>query len=130
MRDIQDRSDLRMIVESFYNKARIDERLGSVFAAVVPDDHWPAHFERVADFWDSALFGSGSYRGNVFSKHSDLPIEAKHFDRWLKLFSETVSEQFSGPVADDCINRATTMGALFESKMSYLRANLQMKNIL
>ena len=119
-----------MIVESFYNKARIDERLGSVFAAAVPDDHWPAHFERVADFWDSALFGSGTYRGNVFSKHSDLPIEAKHFDRWLKLFSETVNEHFVGPIADDCIHRATTMGALFESKMSYLRANPQMKYIL
>ena len=130
MRDIETREDIRQLVEIFYDKARIDDRLGGVFAAAVEDDLWPAHFEQVTDFWNSALFNAGTYRGNTFAKHANLPIEKMHFDRWLALFAETVNEHFAGPVADDSIHRARTMGALFESKISYLRANPQMKNIL
>lgn len=130
MRDIVDRTDLKLIVEHFYSKARLDMQLGSVFAAAVADDDWHDHLELITDFWNSALFNANSYNGNTFAKHASLPIEKRHFDRWLKLFAETVNEHFVGPIADDCIHRATTMGALFESKMSYLRANPQMKNIL
>jgi len=130
MDDIKSREDLRLLVEKFFNKARKDEHLGSVFASAVDDDHWPQHFERVTDFWNSALFDANSYRGSTFSKHADLPIEKKHFDRWLHLFSETVNEYFSGPMAEDCIKRAITMGLLFESKISYLRSNTQLRSIV
>jgi hemoglobin len=130
VRDIQDRSDLKLIVENFYEKARIDELLGGVFVAAVEDDHWPAHFERVTDFWNSALFDAQSYRGSTFAQHANLPVEKKHFERWLSLFAQTVREHFAGPIAEDALHRATVMGTLFESKISYLRANPEMKNIL
>ena len=130
MTDIKDREDIRLLVEAFYNKARVDDRLGGIFASAVENDGWPDHFERVTDFWNSALFDANTYRGSTFSKHADLPIEKKHFDRWLHLFSETVNEHFSGPIAEDCIKRAITMGLLFESKISYLKSNPQLKSIV
>ncbi len=130
MPDIRSRQDIRYLVEEFYNKARKDSQLGSVFAAAVDDDHWPQHFERVTDFWESALFDANSYKGSTFAKHADLPIEQRHFERWLELFAATIEESYHGEVAADCIRRARTMGQLFESKIAYLRANPQMKNIL
>jgi len=56
VRDIVDRSDLKLIVEHFYSKARLDAQLGSVFAAAVADDDWLDHLELITDFWNSALF--------------------------------------------------------------------------
>ena len=35
---------------------------------------------------------SGRYHGQPMAKHVPLPIDARHFDRWLALFAETARE--------------------------------------
>jgi len=59
-----------------------------------------------------------------------LPIEARHFNRWIDLFTSTIDEHFSGDRADDAKRRAVTMGKMFESKLAYLRQNTGYNNIM
>ena len=78
--DIQNKADIKLLIESFYGKARIDPLLGPVFAAAVKDDEWPHHIETITTFWNSVLFMVPGYRGGAFRKHAPLPIEKRHFD--------------------------------------------------
>ena len=43
-------------------------------------------------FWSSVALMSGRYHGQPMAKHVPLPIDARHFDRWLALFAETARE--------------------------------------
>ncbi len=130
MNDISDKKDVQLFVDAFYEKVRIDELIGPVFAAIIPNDNWGPHLERMYSFWNTVLFTVKDYHGNPFSKHRPLPIEKVHFDRWIELFSKTIDTHFEGPIADDAKNRAIKMGQLFLSKLEYLRDNPEVKNIL
>jgi len=128
--DISNKADVKIFVDAFYDKVRKDSTIGPVFAAVIQGDSWGLHLERMYSFWHSVLFGQPDYRGNPFSKHRNLPIEARHFNRWIDLFTSTIDEHFSGDRADDAKRRAVTMGKMFESKLAYLRQNTGYNNIM
>jgi hemoglobin len=112
-RDINTREDVVRMVDLFYDKVRQDELLSPVFSHL----DWPKHMPVMYSFWSSILLGDQSYQGNPFQKHIGLPIESIHFDRWLGLFTATVRECAEGPVADEAVNRATTIAALFRHKL-------------
>lgn len=128
-RDIENRDDIQLFVTEFYEEARKDQLLGSVFFAAVKDEEWPSHIERIVDFWDSVLFYAQSYKGSAFSVHKNLPIEERHFTRWLELFGEALDRNFSGEVADDVKDRAQKMGTMFSAKLEYLRSNPDFINL-
>ena len=130
MNDIRDKEDVKIFVDAFYKKVRIDSILGPVFAAKIPNDNWPPHLERMYSFWHTVLFAVRDYVGNPFSKHATLPIQGNHFERWVKLFIETIDEHFAGERAEDAKMRAIKMGQLFQSKLEYLQTNQNFKNIL
>jgi hemoglobin len=48
-----------------------------------------------------------------------LPIRAEHFERWLKLFIETVDENFSGTKADETKSRAQSIAGVWKFKMGF-----------
>lgn len=56
--------------------------------------------------------------------HLPLPIDARHFDRWLDLFEQTARELFSEPIAWYFIERAQrcvlTNGILPEQQWAML----------
>jgi len=130
MNDIQDKEDIKIFVDSFYKKVQIDDLLGPVFASKIPDGNWDKHLERMYSFWNTVLFAHRDYRGNPFSKHASLPIQAAHFERWINLLSTTIDENFEGEKAEEVKIRANKMGDLFQSKLEYIRANSQFKNII
>lgn len=99
MKDINNIDDIRLFVDEFYAKVRIDDLIGAVFMEVISD--WQPHLDKMYAFWNAVLFGVGGFKGNPFAKHAPLPIEQEHFDRWLELFYETIDTHFEGPVADD-----------------------------
>jgi hemoglobin len=66
------------------------------------------------------LFGSGTYQGAPFPKHSVLPVGKAHFDRWLELFLATVDENFSGPKAEEAKGRALSIADTFARRMGVL----------
>ena len=130
MNDITNKEDVKNFVDSFYSKVKFDTIIGPVFAARIPEENWPIHLERMYSFWNTVLFKAHDYRGNAFSKHASLPLESKHFQRWLQLFSETIDDNFQGDKAEEAKQRANKMGALFESKIKYLRDNDSHINLL
>lgn len=130
MNDIKDKADIKIFVDAFYNKVRIDTTIGPVFAARIPNDNWTPHLERMYSFWHTVLFGVQDYRGNPFAKHATLPIQATHFERWIGLLTETIDELFKGEKAEEVKMRANKMGLLFQSKLEYIRDNNLHKNLL
>ena len=51
-------------------------------------------------FWSSVALMSGRYHGQPMAKHLPLPIDARHFDRWLALFENTARELCPPKAAD------------------------------
>jgi|SRR5687768_3286768 len=111
--DINTRADIEKLVNQFYGKVQNDQLLGPVFSHV----DWPHHLPIMYNFWSSMLLGDQSYRGNPLQKHLPLPIEGKHFDQWLKLFTETVNENFAGDKAEEVKMRAESIAGIFQLKL-------------
>ena len=79
------------LVETFYVQVREDDVLGPIFAVHVAD--WTPHLVRMKDFWASVVMESGRFRGNPMLKHIAIGgLNPSHFDRWLRLWNETVDE--------------------------------------
>jgi hemoglobin len=43
-------------------------------------------------FWSAILRGTRAYQGRPMQMHAALPIDARHFDRWLDLFEVSAAE--------------------------------------
>lgn len=116
MNDIVVRDDVKKLVDTFYDKVRADALIGPLFSHV----DWPHHLPIMYNFWSSMLLGDQSYRGNPLQKHLPLPLQRDHFDRWLKLFTETVEENFSGDKAEEVKMRARSIAGIFQVKMGLM----------
>ena len=93
------------LVHEFYRKVREDAVLGPVFHPI-PD--WPAHLERMAEFWSSVMLGSGRYKGNPMMAHlkHKAAIDPSMFERWLGLWRETALEMFDPDAAIALVSKA------------------------
>ena len=70
-KDISNRADVELLVNSFYNKVREDELISFFFTKIVAVD-WEKHLPVMYDFWDNILFYAGKYEGNPMAKHRDI----------------------------------------------------------
>lgn len=113
MNDILVRDDVKKLVDTFYDKVKADELIGPLFGHV----DWPHHLPIMYNFWSSMLLGDQTYRGNPLQKHLPLPLERMHFERWLKLFTATVDENFAGEKADEVKMRAQSIAGIFQIRM-------------
>jgi len=118
MKEIVDRKDIVLMVNTFYEKVKQDNVLGPLFAHV----DWPHHLPIMYNFWSSMLLSEQSYQGNPFQKHVPLPLQATHFDQWLKLFIETVDENFEGDRAREVKDRAQNIARVFQHKLGLFPA--------
>ena len=116
MSTIQNREDVNKLVCTFYNKIRTDDLLGPIFNRRIPLDEWPAHLEKLTDFWESNLFGVMKFKGRPGQKHIQVDqeqnhtITAKHFEQWLALWFRTVDELYEGELAERAKKAALTIG--------------------
>jgi len=124
--DIENIQDIQQFVNAFYTKVQKDNLLAPIFEFRV-QGNWDKHLQTMYRFWDSVLFGKGSYKGSPFMKHADLPIYTIHFERWVRLFHETIDTYFEGNKAEETKKRASRMATMFASKRQYLRDNPQIK---
>lgn len=122
MRTIKDITDIKHLVDTFYGKVRNDDLLADVFNTVI-QDNWPEHLEKMYRFWQTILLKERTYYGSPFLPHARLPVEKKHFDRWLELFCETVNTHFKGEKAREAKWRAYKMAEMFQLKIEYSRKN-------
>ena len=118
MKDIMDITDIKIFVDEFYARVRLDDLIGPVFMQVIAD--WQPHLNRMYAFWNAVLFGAPGFKGNPFAKHAPLAIEQRHFDRWLALFGETIDSHFEGPVADETKKKAGLMAEMFVNRLRNL----------
>lgn len=121
-KDILKLDDIKNLVDSFYGKIREDLLLKDIFNNII-QDRWPQHLEKMYTFWQTVLLSEHTYYGSPFPPHAKMPIDKKHFDRWLQLFFETIDENFSGEIADEAKWRASKMAEMFQFKIDYMREN-------
>lgn len=128
-KDIQNIDDIKVLVDSFYAKVNEDELLSPIFNKVAMVN-WEAHLPRMYAFWASLLIDSNEYRGQPFDKHAEhsAHIHALHFDRWIRLFNATIDEHFEGEKAKLAKTRASSIGAIFQYKLDFIRNNPPVEN--
>ena len=122
--DIQNKEDVQKLVNTFYDKVKIDDLIGPIFNEKI-GDRWGAHLQTMYQFWETILLEESSYSGRPFPPHAQLPISDLHFERWLVLFQQTLDELFEGEVAQEAFWRAEKMAIMFASKINYFRENHQ-----
>lgn len=105
------------VVNAFYSRIRADTVLGPIFAAHVDD--WPDHIEKLTRFWSSVLMMSGRYKGTPLQNHLAIPnLSAKHFQRWLGLFGDTLADLCTSDQADLFMSRAARIAQSFQSAIA------------
>eukprot|EP01136_Pigoraptor_vietnamica_P024428 Opistho-1_new@77466 len=123
-RDIENRADIEQLVNEFYRKVTEDDVIGFIFSDIVKMN-WEKHLPIMYDFWDNALFYTGTYSGNPMNLHKHLhhirPLDSKHFSRWVELFLETVDDYFEGEKASLTRQRAISIAAVMEEKILQYR---------
>lgn len=124
-KDIEGREDIKLFVNSFYEKVNRNEVLGSIFNDVAQVD-WETHLPTMYDFWENIIFGTGGYRGRPMPPHLALnaktPLLPPHFDTWKELFFQTLDEHFEGPNAQLTKERATHIAAVMQYKTAQMRS--------
>lgn len=112
MDDITTKEDIKFLVNHFYEKLLKDETIGFIFKdhmSMNLEDHLPIMYQ----FWESAILGIPSYRGNPMVKHIELnrkiALKENHFDVWIKQWEETIDRYFQGDKADEAKKKAIAM---------------------
>ena len=94
--DILNRADIELLVDTFYNRVKTDPVLKPFFKQV----NWDRHVKIMYDFWENAIFYTGTYSGNPINVHrhihDKLPLTKEAFAIWLKLFLQTSDDLFEG----------------------------------
>lgn len=126
--DIEGLDDIKLLVNTFYDKVRQDDFLAPVFNEQI-QDRWPQHLEKMYTFWQTVLLGEHTYFSAPFPPHAKLPVDHAHFTQWLTLFTQTLDELFSGEKADEALWRAGKMAQMFEMKIEHYR-NQQFKTLV
>jgi len=112
--------DVKLLVDTFYDKVREDQLLSPIFNEKI-QDRWPEHLSKMYTFWQTILLGEHTYFGSPFLPHAKLPVAHEHFSRWLALFGETIDTLFTGQKAEEAKWRAGKMAEMFEFKINYNR---------
>lgn len=120
--DIQTKEDVELMVNTFYEKVNKDEMLSYIFNDYSHVD-WETHLPKMYRFWNSLLFAERSYKGNPFASHLGLPVDKRHFDRWVELFVANIDEHFAGTVAEQTKTRAKSIAYVFQTKLAFLNQN-------
>ncbi len=126
MKDINSRSDIDLLVRSFYKKVRANKTLGYIFDDIIRID-WEYHIPILVDFWETILLDTGSYTRNAMGEHFKvnqlIKLEAVHFETWLQLFDTTVDENFKGEKAELAKKRAHSVAGLMQLKLEQINRN-------
>ncbi len=120
-KDISNREDVFLLVNTFYDKVRVDKTLGPFFNKTIED--WDSHLELLTTFWESSLFLKTRYIGDPLQAHVEVDkkfnhsISEMHFGIWLNLWFETINELFEGDYAENAKRRARKMGTFIHLKI-------------
>ncbi|MEJ8804541.1 group III truncated hemoglobin [Pontibacter sp. H249] len=115
-RDLENEEDIKLLVNTFYESVNQDELLSPVFNDF-SRINWEKHLPLMYSFWSTVLLGSMAYKGQPFPKHMSLPIERRHFSRWVELFCKTTDTLFEGNKATEAKQKATSIAHVFQVRL-------------
>jgi len=122
--------DIRLLVNSFYEKVQADPLLSPIFTDVAQVD-WGKHLPKMYAFWESIILGNNAYDGHPFRPHlivnQQHTLTIDHFERWLQLFSATIAEHFEGETAQQVRQRATQIALVWANKLEYINNDSYME---
>ena len=123
MKDLENREDIKELVNSFYNALQTENKeLNALFNDVAKVD-WESHLPKMYDFWETIIFHKAVYKGNPMKVHMHLDtlqkLEKKNFDAWLVLFKRTVDELFQGEKAELAKMRAASVASSIQLNTVY-----------
>lgn len=107
-----DEAMIDRLVRTFYARVRKDDLLGPVFDARVAD--WEPHLQRMCAFWSSVALMSGRYHGQPMEHHRPLPVDSRHFNRWLQIFEEAANTVCPAAAAEHFVSRARRIAQSLE----------------
>lgn len=122
-KDISTPTDVKLLVDSFYKKVRNDDCIGYIFNDVAHVD-WDDHLPKMYKFWEFALLGTATYKGNPMMKHIALnakePLTETHFERWVELWEATIDRFYEGEIASKAKERGQLMKTVMLVKMNQI----------
>ncbi|SFA47613.1 hemoglobin [Pedobacter suwonensis] len=120
-KDIDNRADIIVLVDTFYENVAINPHIGPIFTDVARVD-WTHHLPKMYDFWESILFGKAIYKGNPMLSHFALnkqtPLQQEQFEIWKNLFFQNVDDLFTGPNAELIKQKAQSIADLMHFKIN------------
>ena len=120
-----DEAMIDRLVRGFYARVRQDALIGPIFAARITD--WEPHLQRMCAFWSGVVLMSGRYHGQPMRHHLPLPIDSRHFDRWLALFEATARELCPPKAAAHFVERARRIAESLELGIAVVSGKLPEK---
>ena len=118
--DVTNRDDLYLIVTEFYKKLLVNDVMSPFFEKFQDKTTLEKHLQILVDFWDNILFHSGTYSKNAMQPHLLLhqkkPFSKIHFETWLRLFNQSVDDNFKGEKASVLKNRALSVATVMRIK--------------
>ncbi|MEE9409184.1 MAG: group III truncated hemoglobin [Polaribacter sp.] len=123
--DISSRKDLKRIITKFYDLLLVDKKMIPFFEDIVAQNHLEEHLEIITDFWNDILFDTTTYKNNTMQKHIDknafIKFEKEHFAIWTSYLFQTIDANFSGIIAHNMKNRATSIATVMQLKMNVFK---------
>ena len=102
------RAQIMDLLRHFYADVRQHHEIGPIFRAQIED--WPAHLEKIADFWSGATGGPPRYSGPMPQRHFPLGLGEQHFEAWLDLWRRQCRIRLAPREADAMIRLAEAIG--------------------
>ncbi|MGK0357700.1 MAG: truncated hemoglobin YjbI, partial [Spirosomataceae bacterium] len=71
MNDIENREDIELLVNKFYEKVHAEPQLAPIFE--IPVEAFEHHLQRTYNFWENWLFQTENYGGRMMRVHIHKP---------------------------------------------------------
>lgn len=124
-REIEDKNDIEVLIDVFYDKVMHHEELSYFFTEAMKN--WQAHKVIFVKYWSAQILFTDSYEGSPLHRHIEIDksfdrsFTKNHFDEWARLWTETVNELFIGEKADLAVESGVNMAKNIYLKMFFNR---------
>ena len=115
------RENIAFFVERFYEEMLADPQLAPIFVEVA-NINLDVHLPHIKDYWCKLLLGEQQYQRHTMNIHRMLhgkrSLKPADFERWLRLFINTVDAHFVGERAERAKRVAAAIATNMESSLS------------
>ena len=112
------KENVDLLVTNFYTKVLEDELISPFFikklGKKLDSKVWQKHIVLISNFWYTIATGKGIYSGSPFAPHMQIEgLKRESFERWLKLFFETLDEIYVTDIANAFKERSSIIASNF-----------------